>query len=577
MVASPLLLKESQIKALATEQSFDRGRRYYCNGAILNPVLQGNSLWADCEGSMIYQPRVTLGPQGVEDSSCTCPYDWGGLCKHQVALLLTYSHDRDRFRKIQPLKTLLAQRSREDLLTLIEQMVRRYPDLLDVVEVPAAPTAGQAPNLDKYRRSVERVFQGSEMKPMAAALEALAEHGQRLAQSQDWVNAGDIYQLLLETANDCYNYTVLDVDYDGQVGCVIQDIAQGLSDSLGQAKNFDAGRHRLWIETCLEAVFKDIELGGMDYAYPAWDALITYSTDEDWAWVEQQVRQALDKTGQRTFGRWGREALVKLLTDRVSSQGSGTASSDLLLELGTPQQRAFYHLNQGNYEDALAIARSHFKELPGLVIQFADAFVQAQATELALAFMQECNEKNYFGYQEWLTKFYKTHGPPDQFVVVQVELLKARFSLQGYQELQNQAEALGQWKTLRQQLITDLNEKNHLNALLDIALLEQDWDLALNYLNQLRFNKWAHQERVAQAIQSDRPQEAIALYQELVETAIAQRGRGNYRQAARHLKAIQRLSKNIQRQADFSQFVQQLRDRHKSLRALKEELDKAGL
>ncbi|PSN12929.1 hypothetical protein C7293_18155 [filamentous cyanobacterium CCT1] len=526
---------------------------------------------------MTYQPRVTLGPQGVEDSSCTCPYNWGGLCKHQVALLLTYVHDRDRFREIQPLKTLLAKRSREDLLTLIEQMVRRYPDLLDVVEAPAAPTAGQAPNLDKYRRSAERVFQGSEMKPMAAALGALAEHGQRFAQSQDWVNAGDIYQLLLETANDCYNYTVLEVDYDGQVGCVIQDIAQGLSDSLGQAANLDAGRHRLWIETCLEAVFKEIELGGMDYAYPAWDALVTYSTDEDWNWVERQVRQALDKTGQRTFGSWGREALVKLLTDRAESQGSGTASGELLLELGTPQQRAFYHLNQGDFEEALAIARSHFKELPGLVIQFADALVQAQATDLALEFMQECNQKSHFSYQEWLTKFYKTHGPPEQFVAAQVELLKVRFSLQDFQELQTQAEPLGQWKTLRQQLITDLTEKNHVTALLDIALLEQDWDLALNYLKQLRFNKWAHQERVAQAIQSDRPKEAIALYRELVEAAIAQRGRDNYRQAARHLKAIQRLSKNIKRQADFSQFVQQLRDRNKSLRALKEELDKAGL
>ncbi|PSR16423.1 hypothetical protein C8255_17860 [filamentous cyanobacterium CCP3] len=577
MATSPPPLKESQVKALATEQSFERGQRYYRSGAIFNPMRQGLTLWADCEGSMTYQPRVTLNAQGVEDSSCTCPYDWGGLCKHQVALLLTYVHDRDRIRAIQPIKTLLAKRSREDLLGMIEHMVRRYPDLLDVVEAPVAPTAGQAPNLDKYRRSVERVFQGSEMRAMAAALEALADHGQQFAKRQDWVNAGDIYQLLLETANDCYNYTVLEVDYDGQVGCVIQDIAEGLSDSLGQAKELDAGRHRLWIETCLNAVFKDIELGGMDYAYPAWDALVTYSTDEDWDWVEKQVRQAIDRTGQRTFSRWGREALVKLLTDRAE-QGSGTTSSDeLLLELGSPQQRAFYHLNQGNYEDALAIARSHFKELPGLVIQFADALVQAQATDLALEFMQECNEKKHYSYQEWLTNFYKTHGPPEQFVAAQVELLKARFSLRGYQELQAQAEPLGQWKMLRQQLITDLNEKNHLNALLDIALLEQDWDLALNYLKQLRFNKWAHQERVAQAVETDRPQEAIALYQELVEAAIAQRGRDNYRQAARHLKAIQRLSKKIKREADFSQFIQQLRDRNKTLRALKEELDKAGL
>ncbi|MEO1068459.1 MAG: SWIM zinc finger family protein, partial [Cyanobacteria bacterium J06638_6] len=533
MAASPPL-SESQVEALATDQSFDRGRRYYRNGAIFNPVLQGNILRASCEGSMIYHPRVTLGAQGVEDTDCTCPYDWGGLCKHQVALLLTYIHDRDRIPTLAPLPALLAGRSREELLSLIERMVKRYPDLLDLVEAPAVPTAGKAPDLDKYRRAVERVFQGSEMRPMASALETLAEHGQRLAQNEDWVNAGDIYQLLLEAANDCYDYTILEVDYDGEVGCVIQDIAQGLSDSLGNAENLDGGRHRLWIETCLTAVFKDIELGGMDYAYPAWDALVTHSTDEDWAWVEGQVRQALQKTGQRTFGDWDREALVKLLTDRANSQGSGTASSELLLELGTPQQRAFYHLNQENYEEALAIARSHFKGLPGLVIQFADALVQAQATDLALEFVQDCNGKSHFSYQEWLTNFYKTHGQPEQFVAAQVELLKSQFSLQGYQELQAQAEPLGQWETLRQQLITDLNKKEHFNALLNIALLEQDWNLALGHLKQLRFNKLAHQERVAEAIQTDCPQEAIALYRELVEAAIRQRGRDNYRLATRY-------------------------------------------
>lgn len=535
MVTSPPALNKSQVKALAAGQSFERGQRYYRKGAIFNPVLQGLTLWADCEGSMTYQPRVTLSAQGIEDNSCTCPYNWGGLCKHQVALLLTYIHDRDRIRVIQPVKTLLAKRSREDLLRMIEQMVQRYPDLLDMVEAPAAPTAGQAPDLNKYRHSAERVFQGRGMKPMAAALEALAKHGERFAQSQDWGNAGDIYQLLLETANGCYDYTVLEVDYDGEVGSVIQDIAQGLRDSLGQAENLDTGRHRLWIETCMTAVFKDIELGGMDYAYPAWDALVNHSTDEDWDWVEGQVRQALQKTGQRTFGDWGREALVKLLTDRARGQGSDRASGELLLELGTPQQRAFYHLHQGNYEEALAIARSHFKGLPGLVIQFADALVQAQATDLALEFVQDCNGKSHFSYQEWLTNFYKTHGQPEQFVAAQVELVKSHFSLPGYQELQAQADPLGQWKTLRQQIITDLKEKNHVSALLNIALLEQDWDLALGYLKQLRFNKLAHQERVAKAIQADRPKEAISLYQELVEAAIRQRGRDNYRLAARYL------------------------------------------
>lgn len=577
MAASPPLLKESQIRALATAQSFERGEDYYLGRAIFNPMRQGNTLWADCEGSTTYQPRVTLGAQGVEDSSCTCPYDWGGLCKHQVALLLTYVRDRNLFHELQPTAQLLAQRSRDELLTLIERMVQRHPDLLNMVEAPAAPTADQAPDLDQYRRAVERLFQGDDMETMAAALEALAEHGKQWGQRGDWVNAGDVYQLLLETANDRYGHTLLEIDYDGEVACVIQAIAQGLSDSLAQAEHLDAGRHRLWIETCFEAVLKEVELGGMDYAYPAWDTLIAHSTDDDWQWVEAQVRRVIQKPGQRSIGEWGRDALVKLLLERAHRRGQTAVADDLVLELGTPRQQAFHHLHQGNFEAALALARSHFKALPGLVIQFADALL-AQAPELAVEFMQECNAKGNSSYQAWLANFFKTHGQPERFIAAQVDLLKTRFSLQAYQDLQAQAEPLGQWPTLRQQLLADLQDKKQVSALLDIALLEQDSPSALSYLKQLPyFNQSTYQGRVAEAIEGDRPEAAIALYQELIETAIQQRGRDNYRQAARHLKAIQRLSGVTKQEKVFYQYVQQLRDRHKTLRALKEELDRAGL
>ncbi|MBD2305029.1 SWIM zinc finger family protein [Chroococcidiopsis sp. FACHB-1243] len=31
-----------------------------------------------------------MGKQGIVSADCTCPYDWGGLCKHQIAVLLAY-------------------------------------------------------------------------------------------------------------------------------------------------------------------------------------------------------------------------------------------------------------------------------------------------------------------------------------------------------------------------------------------------------------------------------------------------------------------------------------------------------
>ena len=40
-----------------------------------------------------YSVRVVLDETGIVDASCSCPYDWGGLCKDIVAILLAYLHE----------------------------------------------------------------------------------------------------------------------------------------------------------------------------------------------------------------------------------------------------------------------------------------------------------------------------------------------------------------------------------------------------------------------------------------------------------------------------------------------------
>ena len=107
-------LTEAHIRNLARGSSFERGQNYYRDGAIFGAVRQGLELRAQCEGSDYepYQVSVTLTESGIAETFCTCPYDYGGICKHLVALLLTYVHEPQSFRSIPPLTELLADRSR---------------------------------------------------------------------------------------------------------------------------------------------------------------------------------------------------------------------------------------------------------------------------------------------------------------------------------------------------------------------------------------------------------------------------------------------------------------------------------
>ena len=134
-------LTEKMIRERASEQSFSKGRDYYSGGAIYDPSWQsipdGVVLMARCEGSSApsYRLRVELDSGGVRMASCSCPYDWGGDCKHIVALLLTCLHRPKEFNEQKGLGELLAGLEKDALLALITRLVQNDPDLYDEIEM----------------------------------------------------------------------------------------------------------------------------------------------------------------------------------------------------------------------------------------------------------------------------------------------------------------------------------------------------------------------------------------------------------------------------------------------------------
>ncbi|NJN83560.1 MAG: SWIM zinc finger domain-containing protein, partial [Caldilineaceae bacterium] len=83
-------LTESQIRAAATPQSFDRGQGYYQSGAVDRLSQRGKHLSAAVEGSSWepYYVEIEFDEAGITSTACTCPYDFGGWCKHIVAVAL---------------------------------------------------------------------------------------------------------------------------------------------------------------------------------------------------------------------------------------------------------------------------------------------------------------------------------------------------------------------------------------------------------------------------------------------------------------------------------------------------------
>src|SRR5438105_4125023 len=157
-------LTEAQVRALANDKSFERGKSYYRDGAVSETTRQGMELRGECAGSEVepYEISVTLAARGIADTSCTCPYEYGGICKHTVALLLTYVHQPQAFRLIAPVEEMLKHRSKEELLAIINAMLKQDPKLLSLVELAATAqdaSAGLSIDTAAIRKAARRALQ----------------------------------------------------------------------------------------------------------------------------------------------------------------------------------------------------------------------------------------------------------------------------------------------------------------------------------------------------------------------------------------------------------------------------------
>lgn len=162
-----------------------RGRAYYHEGCVLSLETIGpNHYRAFVAGSQVYQVSIVLDDdRDIEELSCTCPYDWGEHCKHEVAVLYALRHqlsdtenenkDEDKEadtetmmverRESVDLTSLLDGVSKEALVAFLVEFAKKSPALVSGL-VLAFPSSDDEVNQDnlgiEFRRACS---QGAEI------------------------------------------------------------------------------------------------------------------------------------------------------------------------------------------------------------------------------------------------------------------------------------------------------------------------------------------------------------------------------------------------------------------------------
>jgi uncharacterized Zn finger protein len=298
-------LSEASIRQQATSQSFSRGENYYWDGAVLSLIRRGNVVHAEVAGSQ-YQPyrvKVTGDEGGVTNAFCSCPYDWGGWCKHIVAVLLTCLREPDRIEERPTLDEQLADLDREQLLDVLlrlaandayiaDEIERRIalsqvaPDDSETPEVSpdtASPDASQRrPPVDPttIRRQVKGILHSLDRMRRSEAYwhvsSVIDQVRQLLGQAQGFVEDGDGRSalLLLEAITDEYveNWTCLD-DSDGYAGAFFAELGAAWTAAGLAADDLTAEERERWAQTLTRW---QAELGGygVDDAFDAAQTVI---------------------------------------------------------------------------------------------------------------------------------------------------------------------------------------------------------------------------------------------------------------------------------------------------------------
>ena len=582
-------ITEQDIHNIIDAASFQRGQSYYRGNAIFNTRREGMSLKARCQGSrsQAYRVEVMFDNAGIVSNQCSCPL--GGHCKHVAALLLTWVHDPQEFLEQPEVDELLEQSTKAELISLIKKMLRREPQLESLLQTTGKQNAAANPEI--YRRQVNNAFQhsGSEWDDtyeVGDELASVKETADEFAKQGDYASAVTVYESIINGVIDnFYSYE----DEEGELGSVINDCVEELDTCLANVQDDKALREHI-MQVLFAAYNFDVKAGGIGIGEDAPDILLKHATADERRMIAEWVCQEIARPdssgwGTRFRDQWYGGFLLELEADDLDDE----AFLRICRETGRIGDAVDRLLTLGRLDEAIRDAE---KEGDYDLMMLADIFVRhGHHTEAEKMIRQRSKTSNDTRLLDWLKRFYLSRNDKAAGLDLAVELFyKQPPVLAYYQEIRLLAKVLGRWETIRPELLAYLKKTQNNYLLIQIALDEGDIVKALVLLRtgQTRSSPTAYgglyyygysgiEIEVAKAAEATLPRESIEIYQKHIERLIGQRGRGSYQQACQYLLRVRDLYKRLGEDEKWISYLTNLREKNRMLRALKEELQKAGL
>ena len=575
-------LTEFLVRQYTIPQSFERGMDYYERGAVLSVIRRGQQLLAEVEGSQYvpYRVRVTFDADGIREVTCSCPYDWGGWCKHIVAVLLTCIHNPETIEERPPIEALLADLDRDQLQALVLRLVEQQPDLVDTVEAHVQSLQAQAEDttpeptpqhrrtpLDpaSFRRQVRSILHSLDhMRPSEAYWhvgEIVGKVRRVLDQAWEFIRAGDGRNALviLEAITEEYvqGWVMLD-DSDGYLGDFFTELGRAWTEALLTADLTREERQR-WADrlTLWQAEISDYGVDGafdaaqaaalQGWDYPPLQRVLQGEITEHGAWDEEAPWFADELTAARlnVLERQGRYQEYLYL---ARAEGQIQRYLTMLAKLGRVEEAVAEGLAYvATTDEALALAKALREQ--GAVqeaLRIAEHGLTLEGHKGTLA--------------RWLRDAATSAGQTERALYAAIVAVRESPSLVDYQAVRDLAGE--NWAEVRAELLNYLRQQPFAfpEGQVEIFLHEGLIDEAIAVAE--RWGGYRLLEQVVDAAIDHRPDWVIRVCRQQAEPIIDQGRSQHYHHAVRWLEKARAAYRVAGREAEWQEYLEELIRRH---------------
>jgi catechol 2,3-dioxygenase-like lactoylglutathione lyase family enzyme len=458
-------------------------------------------------------------------------------------------------------------------------------------------------NPTTYRRQVADAFE-QETPRIREALLQVKQTADHLVLQGDLLGAATIYETLVnEIFEQSHLYaqeeddTYDDDDDEGyslaEEG--LEELVEECVDALGTALA-DPHADRVAREKIIAVLFaiyqRDVsENEDYDFSRDASDYLIEHTQPLERQALATQIHALLSNEEEEIVGRQ-RQIYGQLLLDLEQDTLDDEAYLRICRETGRIADLVERLLTLGRIDEAV---KETEQRSDSFLTHLADLFLyykhETVAERLVRARLLKENPNDLRILLEWLRNYYQTRGDDSAELEIVVRLFQMQPHLKRYQELRALAQRLQRWDTLRPEMLAWLESAGNTVLLIEISLDEDAIDDALRRLQGMAkqdrhgyiyqgsgfYGRGSIALTVAKEAEETRPRAAIELYRQYAERLIAQRDRKNYREACEYLAKMRVLYEKVGEMDGWTRYITTLREQNRALRALKEELERAGL